>query len=179
VPLTDGGTGASDAATARTNLGLGTAAVKNTGASGNNVPLLDGANTWSGQQNLTAGFKESGSFLTRLEGAGSAVPSGCVGAGFELFAAAGSCYLTAYNRTTAAAAPINIDASAISLQLGSVTQASVVSGGINASTRFEVGGTKVIGAQGAAVADATDAGSAITQLNALLARCRAHGLIAT
>lgn len=40
-------------------------------------------------------------------------------------------------------------------------------------------GTKVVGAQGAAVADATDAASAITQLNALLARCRAHGLIAT
>lgn len=38
---------------------------------------------------------------------------------------------------------------------------------------------KVVGAQGAAVADATDAASAITQLNALLARCRAHGLIAT
>lgn len=40
-------------------------------------------------------------------------------------------------------------------------------------------GNQVIAAQGAAVADATDAASAITQLNALLARCRAHGLIAT
>lgn len=40
-------------------------------------------------------------------------------------------------------------------------------------------GVKILGAQGAAVADATDAGSAITQLNALLARMRAHGLIAT
>lgn len=38
---------------------------------------------------------------------------------------------------------------------------------------------RVLGAQGAAVADATDAASAITQLNALLARCRAHGIIAT
>lgn len=42
-----------------------------------------------------------------------------------------------------------------------------------------IAGTKVVGAQGASVADATDAASAITQLNALLARCRAHGLIAT
>lgn len=41
-----------------------------------------------------------------------------------------------------------------------------------------VNGVKVLGAQGASVADATDAASAITQLNALLARCRAHGLIA-
>jgi hypothetical protein len=31
---------------------LGTAATKNTGTSGNNVPLLDGANTWSGNQTL-------------------------------------------------------------------------------------------------------------------------------
>lgn len=42
-----------DAATARTTLGLGTASVKNTGTSGNNVPLLDGANTWSGDQDFT------------------------------------------------------------------------------------------------------------------------------
>jgi len=44
---------------------------------------------------------------------------------------------------------------------------------------LQVSGTKVVGAQGAAVADATDAATAITQLNALLARCRTHGLIAT
>ncbi len=36
-----------DAAAQRTTLGLGTAAVKNTGTSGNAVPLLDGANTFS------------------------------------------------------------------------------------------------------------------------------------
>lgn len=41
------------------------------------------------------------------------------------------------------------------------------------------GTTKILGAQGAAVADATDAASAITQLNTWLARARAHGLIAT
>ena len=41
-------------------------------------------------------------------------------------------------------------------------------------------GTVLVGsAQGAVVADATDAASAITQLNLLLARVRAHGLIAT
>ncbi|MFA5897881.1 MAG: hypothetical protein WC829_02085 [Hyphomicrobium sp.] len=45
-------------------------------------------------------------------------------------------------------------------------------------TSLFVGTTKVVGAQGAAVIDATDAATAITQLNALLARVRAHGLIA-
>lgn len=46
-------------------------------------------------------------------------------------------------------------------------------------TTVSVGANQVVGAQGASVADATDAASVITQLNALLARCRAHGLIAT
>lgn len=39
-----------DASAQRTTLGLGTAAVKNTGTSGNNVPLLDAQNTWSENQ---------------------------------------------------------------------------------------------------------------------------------
>lgn len=51
-------------------------------------------------------------------------------------------------------------------------------GTIDAFGGFKVAGTAVVGARGAAVANATDAASAITQLNALLARCRAHGLIA-
>ncbi len=44
---------------------------------------------------------------------------------------------------------------------------------------FKSGGTQVVGAQGAAVADATDAASVILRFNELLARCRAHGLIAS
>jgi hypothetical protein len=50
VAVADGGTGASDASGARTNLGLGTSAVIDTGTSGTKVPLLDGANTWSADQ---------------------------------------------------------------------------------------------------------------------------------
>ena len=44
---------------------------------------------------------------------------------------------------------------------------------------YKINSTQVVGVQGAAVADATDAASAITQLNLWLARARAHGLIAT
>lgn len=39
---------------AGTIMGLGTAAFKNTGTSGNTVPLLDGVNTWSGIQTFSA-----------------------------------------------------------------------------------------------------------------------------
>ena len=45
--------------------------------------------------------------------------------------------------------------------------------------RVVIRGTHVVGAQGAAIADATDQTSAVTQLNSLLAALRAHGLIAT
>lgn len=65
--LAQGGTGATDAATARTNLGLGTAAVRDIGTSGNAVPLLQNNNTWAGintfnssQTNFGQGTTSSG-----------------------------------------------------------------------------------------------------------------------
>lgn len=44
------------ASTARTNLGLGTAATRNTGTSGATVPLLNGANTWSNYQTFSGDY---------------------------------------------------------------------------------------------------------------------------
>jgi hypothetical protein len=44
------------AATARTNLGLGTAAVLNSGTSGGAVALCNGANVWSAVQRVIAGY---------------------------------------------------------------------------------------------------------------------------
>jgi hypothetical protein len=54
VPITRGGTGATSASTARTNLGLGTAAVANTGTSGATVPLLNTANVFSANQQISS-----------------------------------------------------------------------------------------------------------------------------
>lgn len=42
--------------TARSNLGLGTAATVNTGTSGATIPLLNGTNTWSGTNTFTPGL---------------------------------------------------------------------------------------------------------------------------
>ncbi|HBT4785586.1 TPA: hypothetical protein MB364_000889 [Klebsiella variicola subsp. variicola] len=51
--LANGGTGATDAAGARTSLGLKSAALKNTGTSGDAVPLLNAANSWSAKQTFS------------------------------------------------------------------------------------------------------------------------------
>lgn len=53
LAVTNGGTGATTATNARTNLGLGTAATQNTGTSGATLPLLNGANTWSAAQTFS------------------------------------------------------------------------------------------------------------------------------
>ena len=50
--------------------------------------------------------------------------------------------------------------------------------GTATATAIKVSAIQVVGAQGLAVADATDAASVILRLNDLLARVRAHGLIA-
>lgn len=50
LSVSSGGTGASTAAAARTNLGLGSASTYNVGTSGATVPLLSTANTWANGQ---------------------------------------------------------------------------------------------------------------------------------
>jgi len=75
-----------DAAAARTTLGLGTAAVKDTGASGNVVPLLDGNNVHSGtNQFSTVGFGTTpivnNSFRIGLDITGGVFSSGAAYAG--------------------------------------------------------------------------------------------------
>jgi parallel beta-helix repeat protein len=54
-----------------------------------------------------------------------------------------------------------------------------VAGNANVTGVYKVADVQIIGAQGAAVADATGAGDVVAQLNALLARVRAHGIIDT
>lgn len=65
-----------DASGSRTALGLGTAATQNTGTSGANVPLLNGANTWAAAQTLSAALTYGGVTLSNsVTGTGSMVLS--------------------------------------------------------------------------------------------------------
>ncbi|MGA9581365.1 MAG: multicopper oxidase domain-containing protein [Allosphingosinicella sp.] len=90
-----------------------------------------------------------------------------------------SCHSTEPWSTTARGTRVSISTiasgTAAAAERVRVTEAGV---DIRNGGNLLVDGTKVIGAQGAAVANATDAASAVTQLNALLAQLRAHGLIA-
>ena len=79
IPITNGGTGASDASNARTNLGLGTSATVNIGTSGSTIPLLNTINTWSANQlhsseiinsnpNIIRGISPTYGFILRNDG---------------------------------------------------------------------------------------------------------------
>ena len=54
IPIASGGTGATTASGARTNLGIGTSAIYPVGTSGVAIPLLSTANTWAGVQTFGA-----------------------------------------------------------------------------------------------------------------------------
>ena len=69
---TGSGFTAESGATARTSLGLGSAAVKDTGTSGNTVPLLDGNNTHSGSLTVSGTFSATGT-ATLGDGSGDTV----------------------------------------------------------------------------------------------------------
>lgn len=68
-----------DASAWRTNLGLGTAATQNTGTSGANVPLLNGANTWGASQSITGSLTAS----SNLTANGGTLTLGRQGVGIE------------------------------------------------------------------------------------------------
>ena len=195
-----GGTGGTTQATARTGLGLGTMAVE---AAADYLPLTGGtlSGTLLGTKIGLGTTPGTYQYLHIAQSIGAAARPIAI---FEdTSAGAGSRDILELKTAAAAAAfKFTNDTSYWRLLIGSSEQFRFDSAtnvgvlnimkdgkvGINDTSPAEalsvtgniaISGTKVIGTQGAAVADATDAASAITQLNALLARMRAHGLIAT
>lgn len=64
-------------------------------------------------------------------------------------------------------------------EVKAATKLLVTAPAVDTTTQYMVNGTKVVGTQGAAVPDSTPTAADVSaKLNLLLARCRAHGLIA-
>jgi hypothetical protein len=109
---------------------LGSAALKNTGTSGSNVPLLNGVNTWSGLQNLSAGLKVSAQTLWPLD-ATSVTQTLTNGSTFVLPAGGG--LLVVSNNADGQAGVFNLGGGNVTLisQTGSLFANSVTAGKIS------------------------------------------------
>jgi len=75
LSIEQGGTGAKSKENARKSLGLGTAAVKDTGTTGSSIPTLDASNTWTGKQQSYADISTA---VSVVEGTAKSSPTlGC------------------------------------------------------------------------------------------------------
>lgn len=189
--------GAADAAAQRIALGLGGAATHNVGTSGANVPLLSGGNTHSGNSLFSAGLRQSGAQAARFEQSLSAAPSGASGLGVEIAGAnSGQSQIVSYNRTTLAYGVLNFYASTINFRPEEVQVAAFaptglsVTGHVDASVQYRLGGVKVLGARvggwsaasGTATRGGFDTASVTTaqlaeRVKALIDDLMQHGLI--
>lgn len=125
--LANGGLGATTAAEGRSTLGLGTAAVQNTGTSGGNVPLLSGANTWGDTQTFSR-FVFTGSGVSTAD-VGLKHGSSRTGDGYtyiDLISTAGSSFDARLIRNPGANGSFDIT------QTGTSPMYLVAPGGINA-----------------------------------------------
>lgn len=203
-----------NAAAVRSTLLLGTAATQNTGTSGANVPLLNGANTWSAAQTVsttTSGASVLDALCTNDDDVAgpivryrrvSSSPAANDAIGLFQFlgrdsvgtdtayADIGSIILDPTDgsedgeirfRTRVAASLVDSFGVASGVRIGSASYMGA--GTLNLAMALYVGGVKVLGAQGAAIADASGGATVDTEaraaINALLSRMRAHGAIAT
>jgi hypothetical protein len=183
-----------DAAAQRATLGLGGAAVKSIGTSGDAIPVLNGAAT---------SWAAGASFGGNLAIAGNATATGGVTVGGSLGGAAsglnlqyigGTAYVSGY--TGGDFRPVMLHGSTISVAPGGTTVAAFTTAGLaltgncDASGHYRVGGTKVVGARaggwgaatGTAARGAYDTTSVTTaqlaeRVKALIDDLIAHGLI--
>jgi hypothetical protein len=162
--------------------GLGSAAAKNTGTSGDAVPVLTGgATTWA------AGSTWGGN--VRANGAAGSVTSvrvdhdGASLGGSRLERATGTGIVAGYSAAGVRQWYIGFPSGTrLAMVADGANTGWDVTGDMNVSTDYKVDGVKVLGNQGAALpADATDLATAIALANAIKARLKVtggHGLVA-
>ncbi len=103
IPLDKGGTGATAAAAARTNLGLGTAAVANTGSTAGTIPILFGSNGTLATARLAPGGSAN-DVLTRTSAGMSWSAPTTMGGGLTAVSAT-----TAFTGDGTAGSPLGLD----------------------------------------------------------------------
>lgn len=124
-------------------VGLGTAALKNTGTSGNTVPLLDGANTWSGAQIIAV---SSNTPLT-LDGTGSQYQVGRVAGVVKYYTGTDGTSWLVLDGAAATKVAVNLSTGAITAGGAAVATAGGSTGGSgsggagNQYVALNIGGT--------------------------------------
>lgn len=127
---------------ARTSLGLGTAALQNTGTSGANIPLLNTSNTWGALQTLTGGLSLSSAFpASTMNDTSATVTTG----GLVRFTTAGS-GLWQYQINTAVAgdfstvlAPYTISPAGLVTMNNGLTVAGAITGNLTGNASGNAG----------------------------------------
>ena len=183
-----------DAAAQRATLGLGSAATKSVGTSGDAVPVLNGAAaSWAAGASFGGSLTIAGNASAT---GGATIGGGLNGAasGLNLQYIAGTAYVSGY--TGGDYRPIMLHGSTISIAPSGTTVAAFTAAGLavtghcDASGHYRVGGTKVVGARtggwsaatGTAARGGFDTASVTTaqlaeRVKALIDDLIAHGLI--
>lgn len=183
---------------------LGTAAAKDVGTSGDAVPLLNAANTWSASQIVQLDQDAATLVSVRNPNAGTAASAqiemrngalgnndrlllGAYGAGYTGIASWQDAGVVSARSSLSGGLVLAVGSAtqSIKVQIGDGTvEATFDSTGLNLASgdSYRINGQQVVGARGAALpADATDLASAIALVNAIKARIKTtggHGLVA-
>jgi hypothetical protein len=181
-----------DVAAQRATLGLGSAALKSVGTSGDAVAVLNASNTHSGNTLFSGDVRHGGAVgQMRFETTGNSVPVGSAGPGVEIGVPGGTtARILAFNRTAIAYSDLTIDAATITLRPSGANVAAFSASGLSLAGSYSVSGTKVVGARasgwsaatGTATRGAFDTASVTTaqlaeRVKALIDDLVAHGLI--
>lgn len=188
-----------DAAAQRATLGLGGAAVKAVGTSGDTVPVLGGgATSWAAGASFGGNVTSSGEIHSSAKAVTAKGQwSGLTGSGITAFMdVAGSVVRFGAYNVAAAWQPLEIIGDSVTLKANNVAVAAftsagaAVTGNVEASGQFRVAGVKVVGARAQGWSAATGAGSRSTfdtatvttaqlaeRVKALIDDLTAHGLI--
>ncbi|MDH0967469.1 pyocin knob domain-containing S74 family peptidase, partial [Klebsiella michiganensis] len=154
IPVINGGTGATTAAAARTNLGFGTVATYNIGTSGETIPLLSTANTWSSNQSIQGNLSVGAPAQTSTINLG--------GSSFSRDNGTSALIITSNSGTTSGSAGLYLRPmgdTVSTVQLYGNSTGWTFQGALNASSTLRVNGATTLSGSLAVTGESTFSGS--------------------